>query len=350
MKTIEVLLNLASPMHVAYPKNGNGEGINKYSETAKTAIAHKDGIDRVPYYPGNGLRGGLRRCAMRRIVKHLHETEGPIGDSLYLGLACGASNGGLETGKTSIEEVLRARKQVYMGTFGGGMRMHRSAFRVSDMVPVIPLTLDTGLVPQAYKDAQQGVQPGFPWKLLGKRTIHRVDDLIRLSEADFIVHNVDNALEAVTQHQATVITNGKDRKGNKDSDEDENVKKTDVANIMTHEYVAAGVPFFFRLDIDESSTEAQLGMILLCLRDLLLENNFGGMSRFGFGRVQVQQIILRNGEGEGKPINILDANLPELKPALEAIAMMKTNDVKSFFEKLPTKEKASGTSSAQGKQ
>lgn len=350
MKTINVVLSLTSPLHVAYPDNQDTtKDGGKISRTTKVKVYADGDMHYVPIYPANGFRGALRRKGMRRLVKQFNANEGAVPGDLVLGLSCGASSGSPDQTALSIEEILRARANVYMGLFGGGARLHRSAYRVSDMIPIIEMTTRLGMVPhyckQLLREKTNGSSPYVKgYELTGERTAIRVDDLFRVSDPSFILSHVANPTATVGAHQEGVIAN---REGRKTGDEG----KSDVSNMMTFETVAPGTPFHFAIDLDHAVTNAQIGLLLLGLSDIFQENSFGGWIRCGFGKVRVEQIRLALDDDEF----VWDAGQlqddsgrfdlpPEAAPFVEAaneeIGSLRMADMAAFFEDFSAEAKA----------
>ena len=355
---IEVVLTLASPLYVAYPENQDKlPGGKVISRTAKVGYYNTERLTYVPIYMANGFRGGLRRKAAARLMDHFKANEGTVSGDFYIGLTCGASSGSPDKSALSIEEIVRARSNVYMGLFGGGARLHQSMYRVSDMVPVIEATLRAHAVPQRYAELMcrkgsrtQGgaAEPVQPWELLSTRTPIRVDDLSRVSRPDEVLSYITDPIASVTAHHAALAQNKSDLA----QAEEEGVKETraSVANMMSLETVNPGVPCYFRIDLDNDVSHAQLGLLLLCLQDLFTENAFGGWTRCGFGKVRVDQIRLQHEDrvtvwdqlydDEGC-FHLPEAAAPFVTAAGEGIASLKIADMTTFFEDFSagTKEK-----------
>jgi CRISPR type IV-associated protein Csf2 len=357
MKTIDVVLSLTSPLYVAFPDNQDKENI---SRTTKTPFMVDGRVQYVPIYPANGFRGGLRRKAAYRLGNHFKANEGPIPGDLYLGLSCGASSGSPDQTALSVEEILRARENVYMGLFGGGARLHQSMYRVSDLLPIIDTTIRAGAVPefcrekiQAKASRESAVGPEYagPWELLGSRTSIRVDDLYRVMNPAEIANTVADPIQSVARYQAAVLAN---KKGRKDDDE----AKSDVANMMGIETIAAGVPFHFRIDLDVAADDAKLGLLLLCLSDLFSENAFGGWVRCGFGKVRVESMHVQFDDALMKWDQFYDDNgsfelpteaTPFVQAANAAIGNLKIADMAEFFEDFSAGAKAKQKADAKAK-
>lgn len=358
MKTIDVVLTLTSPLYIAYPDNL--DKTENVSRTARTGFMVDGRIQMVPYYPANGFRGGLRRKAMKRIAAHLKATEGAISGDLYLGLSCGASSGSPDQTALSIEEILRARDNVYMGLFGGGARLHQSMYRVSDMLPIIQTTAEVGAIPPRYreivkakpaKEGDEKVKFTGGWELLGSRTSLRVDDLFRVINPAEILEYVNQPKETTATYQAAVLANREKRKGGDEG-------KADVGNMMGIETIAAGTPFHFRIDVHENASDDKIGLLLLGLEDIFRENAFGGWTRCGFGKVRVEEIAL-NIDGMTTVLNDLHAEegvfqLPaDAKAWTEAaeasIAALRIADLAPFFEDFSADAKVKKKADAKAK-
>ena len=149
--TIDLNITLTAPLHLAYPDNSvalNPEKPKKKTSlTVKKPVLIGGDLTQVPFFPANGTRGGLRRKAAARVMKYL-TAQARVPSSLYLGLTCGAATGSPDSTALSVEELLRARQNVYMGMFGGGARLLSSAYKVSDLNPVLDLTVKAGMVPE----------------------------------------------------------------------------------------------------------------------------------------------------------------------------------------------------------
>lgn len=354
---IDFVLRTTSPMFIAYPDNYDDKA--KVSRTTKKPVLIGNSVAYLPYYPGNGFRGGLRRMAANRIATYLAETEGPIPGDLYNGLRCGAASGSPDKTALSIEEIARARKHAYMGLFGGGARIHESMYRVTDMNPIIETTVKLGIVPNSYKDLvlfrteKETGEPQFvqPRQLVGERTSIRVDDLYRIEDFAGLMRVVSNPLETVAEHQRAIGTNKEDRKT------DPAAKKADVGNMMTFEAIAEGTRMHFRIDLDRDLTSEQLGLLLLAFSDLFNENMFGGWVRVGMGKVRVESIKMTYNDETKYWDNlyndesfVLPADVREYTDAAEkAIKGMKIAELADYFTDFSAGGKAEKKAKAQAK-
>lgn len=356
MNNIQIQLNLASPLYVAYPDNV--DKIANVSRTTKLRLMNKGCLYDLPIYPANGFRGGLRRAAAARIVEFLSNKEGPVPGHLYLGLTCGASSASPDQTPKTVEEIIRARENVYMGLFGGGARLLSSMYRVSDMLPVLQVTIETGVVPEfltelvlpKFQKEGEPARHASSRDVLSERTSIRVDDLYRVIRPEEIKAYVKNPLETVAAHQDGVLANREGRKSEGDT-------KTDVSNMMGIEMIAPGVPFFFCIDLDKDISQGQIGMLLLALQDIFQENAFGGWTRCGFGKVRVNQIRITYDDQElvwsdfygANRFELPDASVGFTRQALAEIGTLTTAEMASFFEDFSAGKKAEAKAKAKAK-
>lgn len=342
---LEGTLTLATAMYVAE--------FDKPGEQMQKPIITPEGRFYMPYFPANDLRGRLRRKAAKRIADAFKAKGTPVSVDLYLGLTCGASSGNPENDKT-VEEVVRANENVYMGVFGGGTRMLRSGFRLQDLDVVSQTAIDAGIVPahvgdqmeggfipMEYKDGQRTpIRDGF--KLMHTYGILRVDSILRAVGMDEMIDVIEGGKEAITAYQLSVLNERADGKAAKALAKEtgvaaEKVARNRVENMQSFRAVAPGTPFYFRMDMVDSLTPAQTGLLILCLRDLFEEGAFGGYERLGLGKVTVRQMKLTH-DGEALPLFEdatglkLSAKALELTVlAEESINALTCEEMKLFF-------------------
>lgn len=363
---IQGTLKLTSPLHCA----SSGEfGINErgYVVPGKTgrpctSTVHQrilaDGQrDNIPYFPGNDLRGRLRRKAAAIVMASLQAMGEKVPVELYAGLCSGAANARPENDLT-IEEAVRGGGHVYMGLFGGGTRLLRSGYSVSDAVPVVPATVAAGLVPAGFGayaekalplsakgegEAQSGYGDG--WKLTDVRHVLRVDDVMRVLRPQELEAMIANASESVTAYQRGVLDNRKDRKDAAEGSTD--VKKSDVGNMVSVQSIIPGVDLYVRIDMRDTLTRAQTGLLLCALRDLINEQSLGGWIRTGFGRFDAEHFTLTL---EGEEITLFErtekgdyqlasALTPYVAAMRDELAQVTVASLLEFF--LPRKEEKS---------
>jgi CRISPR type IV-associated protein Csf2 len=297
---IEGIIRLSSPLHCASYSEKNAQGAN-ITHTMTMNIVNTDGTrDTMPYFPGNDLRGRLRRKAAGFVIPALvNGKKVPL--DLYVGLTCGASNNQPEN-DLSVEEALRSAKNVYMGLFGGGKRLLRSRFSVQDLVPITQSTINAGLVPEKYaiSDAVTDAKlVDSAFKLLHTFQFVHVNDAYRVMRAEEMERSIENFEDNMPEYQAQIIKERAEKKAG------EGGKKLDIDNMMGIRAITPGAPMYFRLDFDNAVSDAQVGIMLMGLAELVNEQKLGGWSRAGMGRFNVVEMSLyRNSAIDS--VNIFD--------------------------------------------
>lgn len=336
------VFTLTSPLHCA------SESVESTTQTVKQPIITKNGTSYVPYFPANDIRGRLRRKAAAIVVDHLVKNDGKISIELLSGLTCGAVTANGEN-DMSIEEVLRARSNVYMGVFGGGTRLMRSGIKVHDAMPFLEETLAAGVVPDLGLDlpmyhhkADNTPKPMQGYQLVHKHQTVRIDDVYRVSNLTLVERGLEDALSEVSEHQLDIIGRNTKRKEDKTAN-----KKTTLANIMAAETIAIGTQLHFRVDLEDHLTDAQKGLVLLAIKDLCNEQALGGMVRHGWGKFKAELSGVFNGNnvddnGNPNPVIALnkDTGLYELQGlakaygdnAMDEINKLTIEDMWLFFK------------------
>lgn len=307
---IEGILRLNSPLHCASPDKTLASASNE-TPTVQYRIVTSHGQTLVPYFPGNDLRGRLRRKGAQLVLNHITATS-KVTAALYSGLTTGAISSSPDSNMT-VGEALRAADNVYMGLFGGGARLLRSRFSVSDLMPVLQETIDIGAVPARFgasddenflpirrtatdEVAMQG------WQLVQTIQVLRVDDLQRVLRPEEIAAYIENAAEVVAKIQGKNLESRSARKASKASAAAGEIKKSDIAgkketgNIMMFQSILAGTPMYMLVNIDDDASDAHVGMLLLCLQSLVREQKLGGWCRAGLGRFDATLTLTRGGQ------------------------------------------------------
>ena len=343
---IEGIITLTSPLHCASKTDSN------HTHVMRQPVVTPHGTDRVPYFPGNDLKGRLHRKAARVVMEHLKSTGRKLDVPLYIGLTCGDAMGKIEQEFLTIEEVLRARDNPLIGLFGGGCRILRGRLRVNDLIPVLESTVTAGLVPRAYaeetgsdgflvkvfrKEEEGGKavsQPARGNDILNRYTFYKVDDAYRVSRLNEVMEYIEDPVVAISSHQAAVLNSQSARKL------DASVKKTDASNILTYDAISAGTPMFFRAEFAAGIGPHHIGLFLLALQDLVREQALGGKVAAGLGRFTASLRVV-SGEGANpvfteSPVG-MDATLtPQMvatyvEPARQVIAGITYEAMADFF-------------------
>lgn len=292
-KSITGNLTLASNMFVASPFGQRISGNEKIATVAKTKIASKEsdtGYEYVPYYPANGLRGALRRIATDIVLRAINEN---VSIDLYHAMSSGAVTGKPNTNSkgeefistVSVETKLNNQSNVFLGVFGGGFYMTTGGIIVTDMLPMIPLVQDAGLYPDGiFEDI---TAPLNPYEIIETRHFLRGDDVISPQNNKKIP--VDK--KEVLDWEATNLRS-----------ELENNARNPLAltNFQKYDSVIAGTSMTFNIEIKSGLSNAQIGLLLMSVRDFANEQKLGGKIGVGFGRF-IADLTFYNDEGEGVP-------------------------------------------------
>lgn len=306
---IEGTFRLRTPLHCSSPDKSLAQ--DNETPTVQMRIVTSQGERRIPYFPANDLRGRLRRKAAKIVLDHICATS-KVSVQLYAGLCAGAVSGQPE-GILSIEEALRAGRNVYMGLFGGGNRLIRSRYSCQDLVPILQETIDIGMVPEAFgqsdhsnflpmRHSAAGDRPMEGWSLVQHRHFLRIDDVMRVMRPDEMQEYIADVVSSVTHAQESTFNESQARKGDKAKAETGEIKasdvkkKTDIGNIMGLQSIAAGTPMYFFLDFFDETSDAQVGLMLMALRDLVAEQRLGGWGRAGMGKFSADLTLKRHGE------------------------------------------------------
>jgi CRISPR type IV-associated protein Csf2 len=311
---IQGIIRCVTPLHSATESVKNADGA-LITQTATETIFMKSGVrDEVPYYKGTSQRGGLRRAAARRVLNAL-VMDKKVSRGLMTGMMSGSESGTPDNASLTVEEVMRARSNIFMGIFGGGARILPSHYAPIDMKPVIPSTVDLGLIPQyLLEDDQNWLINARGQDLINTYGFVSVDDIVSVKNINDIENYLENGVEVVAAHQVAMLQNKADRKAAKDdksNTDKEKPTKLDKKNMLSIQAIAPGVPLYFQLKMDECLSPAQIGLMTQALCDLINEQEFGGWVRVGYGRVTAHLTIEANGEA---PAPIFDMDNDKYVP------------------------------------
>lgn len=358
---IRGLIQLTSPLHVA--------SVDEKGKTMTRPVFDKSGRRfMVPIFPGNDLRGRLRRKAAKYVIDALVSDQRRVSLETYMGLMCGTAVATPDS-KQTVEEFVRASRNIYMGLFGGGSRILRSRYAAADLVPVVKATVEAGCVPewlQSGTESEAGrvppltvcvgknkgsdelvynsVSDGYSG-LTANVNMVRVDDVMRVSDGLYMEATVEAAAEKVDAYQARVAVKNKVRKDEKlqGMENDENrTKKIDAGNMFAAEAVAAGVHLWTDILLDDHLTLAQVGLFVQAFADIVKEQKLGGLSSKGFGRFRTKNMVICHPAlSDGVEIKLFEEDgsearlSPQLAPALEAmrneLARLDLDEMSSYF-------------------
>lgn len=358
---IEGTLRLISPLHCAtVDASSESSGDQNITRTHKQTVITATGSQRIPYFPANDLRGRLRRKAAALVLDHV-VASGKVKVDLYAALMAGAITASPESDLT-VEEALRARDNVYMGLFGGGTRLLRSRYCTNDLMPILRDTIDAGIVPASFGEqwvpqgrvAEGLLGPMTGYHLVESRTSFRIDDVARVINPDDIEKYVADAIQEVAQKQNEIFGGRENRKADKAAAKAGDIKssaiatKKDLGNMFALEAIPRGTPLHCLIDLQNDTSDAHVGLLLLALQALVREQALGGWIRAGFGRYSADLTLTRNGQKYqvfAAAQNAADATLSDevqtafCKPARESIATLTVESLMEFFTpRAPEKE------------
>lgn len=363
MLSIQGTLKLTSPLHVSAfesswrlnderrASQGDNGGKPLTRMARQTFVDHEHATCEVPFVGANGFRGRLRRLAARRVQSAI----GPVSLDTYHGLSCGAVSGRPAKDAITISSSARAKANIYVGLFGGSPALYPSRYRAFDAVPVTETTIKLNMVPDRYSDIApvrrfgQTARPARPDELLFFLDFNRIDDALRFRDPDapLLIKDYAEALadwmskvsdnrQAVAASKDAAAAN-REKKG-KDRAAVEKVSKNSIDAMSAIEALAPGAHLFFRIDLDSDLDDAQVGLMMLSVLDLVKQNRLGGWGRNGLGTFVADLGVYEDGqhldpllEGEGANAHLHPAHETFETAADDALRVLKAGDFDDFF-------------------
>ena len=296
--TIEGILKLTSPLHIASPgkryvdletlriSTERGTPItpttqypvalteDDYLSTDFAAEGRSHRSFEVPVFPANDMRGRLRRIAAEDVFEALKGRGETISLEVYHGMTCGAVTGQPAKGLT-FEVATKSGVHPFLGLFGGGPRLVRSALQVSPLWPITQKTIKAGLVPERYDSEKVGTD----W-LTRAIFYRRVDDALEFynGNASLIINGYSDAIAQWIKDVA---------RQKRDGEKEASRSSKQIRTFAALEYVIAGTRFYLDLRIDTSRTKlGALGLLVHAINGLANKQAIGGWVRNGFGRFE----------------------------------------------------------------
>lgn len=317
---IQGVIRLTSPMSIASPGDarydfdrdnfvyGDKAAVTCTRTRKDRIIVHGRDEDappivEVPVCPPNSIRGRLRRRAAARILSALGKRGIKVDLNTWMVLKCGAANGYPDSKLLTAAEVKESAAHPYLGLFGGGPTLIKSCLRTDTAYPICPATIQAGLIPERYHGAATKTD-----RLTQVSMFRRVDDLRSgIPEDAKIIEDCDETIGKWMEMTASP-----------DPSDETKAAVRGVTGWSSIEYVIAGTPFLVSVDID-SFDEAQIGLAMISLCDMLNEQKLGGKVALGSGRFNVSDMAI---ECNGKRHKLLkDDQVPyELNMADEVVA------------------------------
>lgn len=298
-KTLGIKFKTLSPLFIADGSGGgahindegyiyDGKGINNTPITrterkpvirrAEDNPAHGEVVF-LPYIKANNLANRLRRFAQDVISELYIANDRTMSISVYNTLACGAASGTPIVDNPDFERIRSGRKSVYFGLFGGGRDMLESQLKYADLDPATPEFAESlGLDDEEVIDLRPS-RLTYPISIVRRDRLMEGDDL-------HLEQLFENAQETYDEWIGRIM----DSKANKAAkEEDDSVKysREQIRNKVAVEAVVTGMLFKGNVRIPKYISDAQIGMLLECLRRFGEQNAMGGKSARGFGRFEM---------------------------------------------------------------
>jgi CRISPR type IV-associated protein Csf2 len=264
-----------NPQRVSFSDKGKGQ-VHVMMSSAFLGFGNRK--VELPIISGNSLRGVLRRNCAKVLLDAINQ---PIRTELFQCLVAGASaRDRVGSGQTALL-LQRARSHVFAGVFGGGALMLNSCYSVADMVPVhesIAHLMSPWIVDSA---------PAIPATGDGGAEVPLTNIYLTVRRDPFLdgegvsyVHEHDKEF---LSYQSELLDFAR-RKEEAAASDGEGTRGLRMISYV--EALVPGVPLNFSLTMKHYTNDAQIGLMLLGLRQWANAQAIGGAGRRGFGRFQ----------------------------------------------------------------
>lgn len=337
-----------TPIHQTDPnRDGN------YSKTLKTYVfdTHQTRYE-IPFVTGNSIRGQLRRAAAGIVLEALGK---PVTRALFSVLTSGKASrkdvGMVPTTRATVD----GGKNVFAGLFGGGGYMLPSRYSMGPLLPQVAWvdralhhSLRAKMIPiekLRYKraDDSYGNVPLTHDYILTSR-----DDVLA-GKGQNVIENYEASYDAWYKE----VVSGRVAKAKDKAEKEQALKEgkkvesngkaisSDVAGFNLTEAIVPGLPLQFWLRFNAKASDAQIGLMLLAVRDWANDNVIGGASARGYGRFEAT-IALYDDDREvvGNIFNINDHVMsyslsegvkPWIDAADDALKALKVSDLEESY-------------------
>lgn len=285
--TLEGVLNARSEIHVTAFNQGNTHVTNTMTRPIAATWSKSDESQilntKMPFVPGNSLRGRIRRMAADQIKAALIDGDHQISRGAYYLATVGSTASAGSVGDYNAGIHDRVYADPFLGIFGAET-MYPSRLITADMIPIGYETKELDMVPSVYAE-QAGAKGELQLYryLSNDRFMTRRDDFQNLSDqrAPSVVSDYVETLEA---YNHKVRKADKSRKQAKAGEVETAEKKADMSNMMALETIISGTPFYWNARLN-NVTRAQAGLLLHGVADAFDQLGVGSMARLGLGRV-----------------------------------------------------------------
>jgi CRISPR type IV-associated protein Csf2 len=314
--TVTGYLLATTPWHVAEGAEGNLTRTMRLALIAGAGSQEEGAQEQppvsslVPFVPSNSIRGRLRRHCLGIVLESLSAREQTIKLPTFQMLANGGMLGGGDMGTLTVGEVVRARKHVFVGLWGGGPRMLASAVTTHDLLPVCQETIAAGLVPQPLlrfapvrmvtsSTGAVATERLRAYQLVTRRMFKRNDDLMRMSadtthalsvlgsdaEDKVAAYQVEQLGLNTARAEAKTANAGRNARTLTD-EEQEALKKRTLTNYLELETISPGSVWPMHIELGDHVTPAQIGLVARALERFVEAQGIGSGSRKGYGGFQ----------------------------------------------------------------
>lgn len=278
------------------------------NSTIKTRFFSEDKSSHlVPFVTANSIRGILRRMAAKIVLDNLGQ---PVSRSMFSVLTAGKGSRTEIGMQAPVHVMSAAATQVFAGLFGGGAYMHPSRYQMGPLFPVVewckrsihPALRDNGdMIPLDKLRWRQEDGMYRDISLTTKIILTSKDDVMAGKGAEYIENyqaSLGNWIAAVQDGRAAKAEQNaaKDaaKKRGEKADVEKGAKSVDISGFNIVEAILPGTPLQFWMRLNRT-TDAQIGLMLMAVRDWANANVIGGASARGFGRFEAS-LALYDGE------------------------------------------------------
>lgn len=294
MLQIVGIIRATSHIHQTDPNREGNE-----SRTLKTFLWGSDQRRHlVPYVTANSIRGQLRRAAANRVLDAMNV---PVSRALFSVLTTGKASR-KDVGLTpTTRAMVDGGAHPFAGLFGGGGYMLPSRYTMGPLLPAVAWCNDA-LHPAV---RAQAIPLDRLTRQLDDGSLRDVDlttQLILTSRDDIMAGkgqqyiqdyqtSVDAWLGAVVDSRAAKAANKAAKEDAKKKGEKVEVGNGKAISIDNSGYnlieaMLPGTPLQFWMRFNPKASDAQIGLMLLAIRDWANANVIGGASARGFGRFE----------------------------------------------------------------
>jgi CRISPR type IV-associated protein Csf2 len=255
---------------------GIGCSLTRTMKIASAAVLLDDNIrvPEVPVIPASTIAGKVRRAAADLIFSSLTQRDLTVSVDAYNTMTSGMASTELKADKATPETVAVARRDPFLGLFGGTSFALSASCVIAEGWPLIDMTR-----PMLMSEPLSPVLP-----LTDLRDMTTPMAIIRKNDAaDLAGEHLENvvgrhALATYVQVEGDRRTDSKAKKAAAD-----NSKKIDLRTFNAVETINAGMSFALRFEV-VARTPAHLGLMLLSIQKVLRNGQIGGKAARGMGR------------------------------------------------------------------